>query len=127
MCVRSETQTSGFEWPAGLAEQRPWIAPHAHVPAINKEASERQALRPLVYVYSLPSIYNSRLLQYRVVKVGMQVLAAYSQHPGHCALAHSKSRKTMSGQAGQGKLRLPCSILANSSPETFAAANKNLG
>ncbi|KAK9805353.1 hypothetical protein WJX73_005210 [Symbiochloris irregularis] len=48
-----------------MTEARPWSAPHAHVPAL---AAADLRVRPLVYVYDLPSIYNTRLLQYRVVK-----------------------------------------------------------
>ena len=45
---------------------RPWLEPHAQTPAAH--AGTHQS-RPLIYVYDLPSIYNTRLLQYRVVKV----------------------------------------------------------
>ena len=52
-----------------LRELRPWIAAHAQPPASTIKAASTR-LRPLIYIYDLPSIYNTRLLQYRVVKVG---------------------------------------------------------
>lgn len=41
-------------------------------------------MRPLVYVYDLPSIYNTRLLQYRVVKVGICASQQVDNAHTHC-------------------------------------------
>ena len=50
---------------AGLQAERPYIAPVAVAPAAEEWPPERSRLRPLIYVYDLPAMYNARMLQYR--------------------------------------------------------------
>lgn len=45
--------------------------------AANESQHQVLKLRPLVYVYDLPSIFNSRMLQYRMDKVGLQTCTEY--------------------------------------------------
>lgn len=49
-------------------QARPWIAAVA-TDAVHDLQQQRSRKRPLIYVYDLPSIYNTRILQYRVAKV----------------------------------------------------------
>lgn len=49
---------------AGASEGKPWLEPWS------QQASQQQPeLRPRIYVYDLPPIYNSRMLEYRSQKV----------------------------------------------------------
>lgn len=45
-----------------MTEERPWLKPHAVNPAAT-EPQPATRLRPLIYVYDLPSDFNTRLLQ----------------------------------------------------------------
>lgn len=47
-----------------MTAERPWLKPYAKNPAA-AEPPPKERLRPLIYVYDLPSDFNTRLLQYR--------------------------------------------------------------
>ncbi|KAK9805384.1 hypothetical protein WJX73_009679 [Symbiochloris irregularis] len=47
--------------------EKPWIAEVVTNAAVDVTQSRPQ-LRPLIYVYDLPSMYNTRMLQYRIAK-----------------------------------------------------------
>lgn len=53
----------GWHSPAGLVDERPWIQGLVHTPAVT--GTNRS--RPLIYVYDLDPLYNSRMIQYRHV------------------------------------------------------------
>ncbi|KAL4438037.1 hypothetical protein ABPG77_004258 [Micractinium sp. CCAP 211/92] len=55
----------GTEWTPGLVKERPWIAEHVAAPAAEDPKPGDTRKRPLIYVYELPAIFNSKLLQYR--------------------------------------------------------------
>lgn len=44
---------------------RPWLKPFVHTPAARDPEPGASRKRPLIYVYELPAIYNSVLLQVR--------------------------------------------------------------
>ena len=51
-----------------MTADRPWLKPHA----VNPAAAELQPatrLRPLIYVYDLPSDFNTRLLQVGCISI----------------------------------------------------------
>lgn len=48
---------------AGLEKERLWIAPHVHTPAAAPPGPDATRLRPLIYVYELPPIFNQVMLQ----------------------------------------------------------------
>jgi hypothetical protein len=53
---------------ADMTADRPWLKPHA----VNPAAAEPQPairLRPLIYVYDLPSDFNTRLLQVGCISI----------------------------------------------------------
>ena len=50
----------------GLDESRPWLQPHVETPASHDPAPNATRLRPLIWVYEMPTDFNSLLLQYRV-------------------------------------------------------------
>ena len=50
---------------ADLVESRPWLSPHIRTPAAFDPPTPTRP-RPLIYVYDLPPIFNTRLVQYRV-------------------------------------------------------------
>ena len=49
---------------------RPWIKGQVHTPAAKDPEPGEKRLRPRIWVYELPSDYNTLLLQYRVAKYG---------------------------------------------------------
>ncbi|KAL4443960.1 hypothetical protein ABPG75_011697 [Micractinium tetrahymenae] len=49
----------------GRQVQRPWIAQHVHTPAKRQFRRGETRLRPLIYVYELPSEFSTLMLQYR--------------------------------------------------------------
>jgi hypothetical protein len=46
-----------------LEVHRPWISSHVQTPAAMDPLSGETRLRPLIYVYELPSMYNQLMLQ----------------------------------------------------------------
>ena len=51
---------------AGMEDgERPWLKPHVHTPAARDPEPGATRKRPLIYVYELPAIYNSVMLQVR--------------------------------------------------------------
>ncbi|KAK2080891.1 hypothetical protein QBZ16_000745 [Prototheca wickerhamii] len=52
----------------GLEESRPWLRAHVETPASHDPAPGATRLRPLIWVYEMPTDYNSLLLQYRVAR-----------------------------------------------------------
>lgn len=61
MCVRID-----LHW-----KPPPWVE-EVSTNAVNESQHPMLKRRPLVYVYDLPSIFNSRMLQYRIDKVSLQ-------------------------------------------------------
>lgn len=43
--------------------ERPWIKPHVHTPAAHDPQPGDTRKRPLIFVYELPPMFNSLLLQ----------------------------------------------------------------
>ena len=56
----------GVEDGPGLEESRPWIRPHVETPASHDPTPGATRLRPLIWVYEMPTDYNALLMQYRV-------------------------------------------------------------
>jgi len=54
-------QLAGADW----LEDRPWLTPHAQNPASADPPLTPMRRRPLIYIYDLPSDFNTRLLQVR--------------------------------------------------------------
>ena len=50
----------------GLEESRPWLRAHVETPASHDPAPGATRLRPLIWVYEMPTDYNALLMQYRV-------------------------------------------------------------
>ena len=49
---------------AGMEDgERPWLKPHVHTPAARDPKPGDTRKRPLIYIYELPPIYNTLLLQ----------------------------------------------------------------
>lgn len=49
---------------AGLEDtERPWIKPHVHTPAAQDPEPGATRRRPLIYIYELPAIFNTHMLQ----------------------------------------------------------------
>lgn len=68
---------------AGLEEgERPWLKPHVHTPAARDPQPGASRKRPLIYVYELPAIYNSVLLQVRSARGGRAGLPRPGQARG---------------------------------------------
>jgi len=67
--------------------ERPWLQGHIRAPAVGVLTQRR---RPLIYIYDLPSEFNSQMLQYRLTKVlPAECMPAYiaGQLPGRHLLA----------------------------------------
>jgi hypothetical protein len=57
--------SSALQYLAGIWEERPWLKHLIVDHSVKIYESQQEKLRPLIYVYDLPPIYNSRMLQYR--------------------------------------------------------------
>ena len=64
-----------------LTEQ-PWVAAVATDAAVAASRAQ-QRLRPLIYVYDLPALFNSRMLEWRIIKVRRAIFFTCFLHP-HC-------------------------------------------
>ncbi|KAL4419203.1 hypothetical protein ABPG77_000597 [Micractinium sp. CCAP 211/92] len=62
-------RTNTTEWTPGMEDgERPWLKPHVRTPASKDPEPGATRKRPLIYIYELPPMYNSNMLQYRVAK-----------------------------------------------------------
>lgn len=62
---------------------RPWIKQFVHTPAAREPGARGPRLRPLIWVYELPTDYSSLMLQYRVERWAVGWLPAMLRGVGH--------------------------------------------
>ncbi len=58
-------RTVNVSWSSGIEKERPWLEELVHTPASWDPEPGAVRKRPLIYVYELPAMYNSIMLQYR--------------------------------------------------------------
>jgi hypothetical protein len=65
-----------------MTAERPWLKPHAVTPSA-AEPQPATRLRPLIYVYDLPSDFNTRLLQVGCISIDWRRLQTISPWYDH--------------------------------------------
>ena len=123
-------QMSQFVFPVPETWQtRPALKEHAINLAAEDPPPQKTRARPLIYIYDLPAIYNSRMLQYRPGKSPGVALQSFSivlsktckpcLHPCFCSAEASLARLAPTLLALSMRLRANVNIHLHASTSLF--------